>query len=102
MINRKEVSKLCDVYSYGTFLWELVTQQLPYSDVSPPWMVMKKVSEGEVGGLKFILNFCLHRILAIQWASGLRGNDGNRKRKQKHGKYRACMPLGTDLTCVLP
>ena len=52
---------------------------------------MKKVSEGEVGGLKFILNFCLHRILAIQRASGIHGNDGNGKRKQKHGKYRISM-----------
>jgi len=45
------VSKLCDVYSFGIFLWELITQQQPFSDVIPKFKVMAKVADGEVGVL---------------------------------------------------
>ena len=45
---RDPVSKLCDVYSYGIFLWELLTHQQPFSDVFPTSMVMNEVVAGEV------------------------------------------------------
>ena len=45
------MSKLCDVYSFGIFLWELITQQQPFSDVKPKFKVMAKVGDGEVGVL---------------------------------------------------
>ena len=48
MMQREPVSKLCDVYSYGIFLWELLTQQQPFADVFPSFMVMPKVLAGEV------------------------------------------------------
>ena len=48
MMQRDPVSKLCDVYSYGIFVWELVTWKQPFSDVFPPFMVMTKVAAGEV------------------------------------------------------
>jgi len=43
------VSKLCDVYSFGILLWEIVTYQLPFSDCLP-FLVPGKVLEGEVSG----------------------------------------------------
>ena len=49
MMEGVPVSKSCDVYSYGIFVWELVTQELPFSDVKPPFMVMPRVMAGEVG-----------------------------------------------------
>jgi len=48
MMQREPLSKLCDVYSYGIFLWELLTQQQPFADVFPSFMVMTKVLAGEV------------------------------------------------------
>jgi len=56
MIKRDSVSKSCDVYSYGIFLWELVTQQQPFSDVRPQFLVMNQVLEGKVGNYLFRLN----------------------------------------------
>jgi len=49
MMKRDPVSKMCDVYSYGIFVWELVTRELPFSNVFPQFMVMNKVVLGEVG-----------------------------------------------------
>ena len=48
MMKRSPVSKSCDIYSYGIFLWELVTLQQPFSDVFPPFLVMNEVMEGRV------------------------------------------------------
>ena len=52
MMQKEPVSKLCDVYSYGIFLWELLTQQQPFADVFPSFMVMTKVLAGEVVDVK--------------------------------------------------
>ena len=35
MLQRKEVSKSCDVYSYGALLFEMATQEKPFHDVLP-------------------------------------------------------------------
>ena len=35
MLERKKVSKSCDVYSYGVLLFEIATQQKPFHDVRP-------------------------------------------------------------------
>ena len=41
------VSKLCDVYSYGILLWEVITFQQPFAD-SICFLVPQKVMDGEV------------------------------------------------------
>ena len=50
--SKKEVSKSCDVYSYGVLLFEIATQQKPFHDVRPyeiPTMTMDgKVGDSEV------------------------------------------------------
>jgi len=60
MMQRDPVSKLCDVYSFGIFVWELVTRKQPFSDVFPPFMVMTKVAAGEVGVLTQSVVICIY------------------------------------------
>lgn len=47
MMQRQEVSKECDVYSYSILLWEIITHKLPFSDVIPLTLPMA-VIEGKV------------------------------------------------------
>lgn len=60
MMQRDPVSKLCDVYSFGIFVWELVTWKQPFADVFPPFMVMTKVAAGEVGVLTQCVVICIY------------------------------------------
>jgi len=48
IFHREPVSKSCDIYSYGIVLWEIVTQQVPFSGMQY-FEIMKKVAAGEVG-----------------------------------------------------
>jgi len=48
MLRREEVSKFCDVYSYGVLVFEIATQELPFPDVLPI-MVPAMIVEGKVG-----------------------------------------------------
>jgi len=48
MVRRDPVSKSCDVYSYGIFAWEIITQKKPFSDVIE-FELPQKVAAGEVG-----------------------------------------------------
>ena len=41
------VSKLCDVYSYGILLWEIITFQQPFANIIC-FLVPQKVMDGEV------------------------------------------------------
>jgi len=47
MLEREEVSKSCDVYSYGILLWAIITHKVPFEDVLY-YLVPPKVLEGEV------------------------------------------------------
>lgn len=47
IFNREPVSKMCDVYSFGILLWEIVTYQRPFSNCLH-FLVPMKVLEGEV------------------------------------------------------
>ena len=49
MLERKEVSKSCDVYSYGVLLFEIATQQKPFHDVRP-YEIPGMTVDGKVGG----------------------------------------------------
>ena len=48
MLRREEVSKSCDVYSYGVLVFEIVTQQVPFPDVLPIVAAVMTM-EGQVG-----------------------------------------------------
>ena len=48
MVRRESVSKSCDVYSYGIVLWEIITLQVPFSDVKD-YEIPMKVAANEVG-----------------------------------------------------
>ena len=48
MLRREEVSKSCDVYSYGILLFEIATQQMPFHDLNP-LVIPAVVQEGKVG-----------------------------------------------------
>jgi len=48
MMRRDPVSKACDVYSYGILIWELVTQEKPFSHIVPQYMVFFEVLKGDV------------------------------------------------------
>jgi len=47
MLRREEVSKFCDVYSYGVLVFEIATQEIPFPDVLPI-MVPAMIVEGKV------------------------------------------------------
>jgi len=47
MLERKDVSKSCDVYSYGILLWAIITHKEPFTDVSYVFLP-SKVLQGEV------------------------------------------------------
>ena len=48
MLERNEVSKSCDVYSYGVLLFEIATQQKPFPDVRP-YEIPDMTLAGKVG-----------------------------------------------------
>ena len=48
MLQREEVSKSCDVYSYSVLLFEMATQQMPFPDVLP-LLVPSMTMDGKVG-----------------------------------------------------
>jgi len=48
MLRREEVSKSCDVYSYGVLVFEMATQQVPFPDVIPIVAAVMTM-EGKVG-----------------------------------------------------
>ena len=48
MLRREEVSKSCDVYSYGVLVFEIATQQVPFPDILPIVAAVMTM-EGKVG-----------------------------------------------------
>ena len=48
MLQRKEVSKSCDVYSYGVLLFEIATQEKPFHGVLP-YEIPSMTVDGKVG-----------------------------------------------------
>ena len=48
VVRRESVSKKSDVYSFGIITWEVITQEVPFSEVVA-YALPFKVAEGEVG-----------------------------------------------------
>jgi len=48
MIRKDPTSKACDVYSFGIFLWEILTRKEPFPDVIQ-FALLQKVLDGMVG-----------------------------------------------------
>ena len=47
VIQCKEYSKRCDLFSYGTVLWELVTHEVPFEGKTP-LDILNAIVEGKV------------------------------------------------------
>ena len=56
MVQREEVSKACDVYSYGMLLFEIATRHIPFPDVGPV-MAAIMTMDGKVGHSEDITHF---------------------------------------------
>jgi len=48
MIRKDPASKACDVYSFGIFLWEILTWKEPFPDVIQ-FTLLQRVLDGMVG-----------------------------------------------------
>jgi len=65
MIRRDPVSKACDIYSYGVLIWEILTQQQPFSHVKPKFLVVERVLHGEVGNTCMLARQAYSTIIII-------------------------------------
>ena len=45
---KKPVSKMCDVYSYGILLWELITHDQPFKELTSVFLIPHEVLNGKV------------------------------------------------------
>ena len=49
VIDEAAYSKRCDLFSYGTVLWELVTHDVPFEKLMKiPYRILKAIDKGEV------------------------------------------------------
>ena len=52
MIQQAAYSKMCDVFSYGTVLWELVTHEVPFEELGGvSFRILQAIVEGRVCSL---------------------------------------------------
>ena len=52
MIKQEPYDKACDLFSYGTVLWELVTHKVPFEELQGAFQIMTAVTSGNVRLLK--------------------------------------------------
>ena len=49
MVNEAAYSKRCDLFSYGTVLWELVTHEVPFEELKGVTLrILNAIDKGKV------------------------------------------------------
>ena len=48
---QKAYSKRCDLFSYGTVLWEMLTHEVPFEGVEGDFKLMSAIVDGNVSGM---------------------------------------------------
>lgn len=66
VIKQEASSKRCDVFSYGTVLWELVTNEVPFEGRSP-YIVQRSIVEGERPGIPANVEQYLAMLIQRCW-----------------------------------
>ena len=48
VIKQEQYCETCDVFSYGTVVWELVTYEVPFEGLNAEFSIMTAITTGKV------------------------------------------------------